>query len=192
MKAVNARQVGRRILADAVLRFFDEIVAIAKLGGARRTNLRAGRLFAGNHAVRAHNAFAHSRIQRIPFVFRLGKRARYHAVPAADALPDVVYDRAFLRLVERTHWTSRGASRMLTVHAQPAHELIVLGHDDRILVFRLRRLCCYRVVIGQLVLFRAGLFTLLATDAHGRVIEQGLTHGNFSSLLPSGIFVPAE
>jgi hypothetical protein len=36
------------------------------------------------------------------------------------------------------------------------------------------------------------LFTLLATDAHRCVIEQGLTHGNCSRLLPSGTSIPEE
>ena len=56
---------------------------------------------------------------------------------------------------------------MLTVHAQPAHEFVLLGQNDRVFMFRLHGLGGYRVVIGQLVLLRAGTFTLLATNAHG-------------------------
>src|SRR5579872_564241 len=80
---------------------------------------------------------------------------------------------------------------MLTMHAQPAHELVVFGHNDCIFVGRLHRLSCYCVVVRQLVLLRAGAFALFAADAHGRVIQQGFTHGSCSSL-PSGSFVPRE
>src|SRR5208282_2625698 len=57
---------------------------------------------------------------------------------------------------------------------------------------RLHRLGGDVVAVRQLVLLRAGAFTLFATDAHRRVIQQGLTHGNCSSLLPSETSIPVE
>ena len=110
-----------------------------------------------SHAIRAHNAFAHPRIQRVPFVLRLGKRAGHHAIAAADALPDVVDDGALLCLMKGANRTSRRASGMLAVHAQPTHELVVLGQNDRVFMFRLHRLRRYCVVVRQFVLLRAGL-----------------------------------
>jgi hypothetical protein len=80
----------------------------------------------------------------------------------------------------------------LAIHAQAPHELVTLGQDSGVFVIGLLLLGSDTVVIRQIVLGRASNFTLLATDAHGRVIEQSLTHGNLSSLLPGGIFVPAE
>src|ERR1700749_1198706 len=65
---------------------------------------------------------------------------------------------------------------MFAVHAQAAHELIVFGHDDRVLVRRLHRLRRDAVVVEQLVLLRTGAFALFAADAHGRVIQQGFAH----------------
>jgi hypothetical protein len=81
--------------------------------------------------------------------------------------------------------TNRRAGGMLAVHAQAAHEFVVFGHDDGVFMLRLHRLRCHLIVVGQLVLLRARTFTLFATDAHGCVVQQGLTHGNRSSLLPS-------
>src|SRR5208282_2425790 len=109
-----------------------------------------------------------------------------------NALPDVVNDGALFCLMEGAHGANRRARWFFTVHAQPAHEFVVLGENDRIFMCRLHRLGCYFLVVGQLVLLRAASFTLFATDAHRRVIQQGLTHGKRSSLLPSGISVPGE
>src|ERR1035437_6846114 len=95
VKAVNARQVGGWILTDAVLRFLNEVIALPELRSPGRTNLGTCRLLAGNQPVRAHRAFADPRIQRVPFVLGLGKRAGHHAIGPADTLPDVVYDRPF-------------------------------------------------------------------------------------------------
>ena len=41
----------------------------------------------------------------------------------------------------------------------------------------------YRIVVGQVILLRAGAFTLFAPDAHGCVVQQGFTHGDCSSPL---------
>jgi hypothetical protein len=80
---------------------------------------------------------------------------------------------------------------MLTVHAQPPHELVVLGQNDGVFVFGLDGLRGYLIVIRQFVLLRAGTFTLLATDTHRGVIKQGLAHENCSSL-PSATSVLVE
>ena len=179
VETVNTRQVVRWVLADTILRFLNEVVALSKLGGAGRTDLGACRLLAGHHAVRAHNAFADSRIQRVPFVLGLGKRAGRHAIAAADTLPDVVDDRTLLGLMHGADGTNRRASRMLTVHAQAAHEFVVLGENDRVFMLRLHRFGCHFVVVGQLVLLGAGAFTLLCS----RCTSSRHTAGPYSSKL---------
>jgi hypothetical protein len=114
-------------LTDAILRFLNKLVALSEFRGASGADLGTRCLLAGEYAIRAHNAFADPRIQRVPFVLRLGERAGDHAIAAANALPDVVYDGAFLCLMESANGTSRRARGMLAVHAQPAHKLVVLG-----------------------------------------------------------------
>src|SRR5208282_2909170 len=191
VKPVDARQVGGWILPYTVLRFPNKVVALSELGGASGTDLGACRGLAVSYAIRTHNAFADPRVQGVPLILRLGKSAGSHAIPAANTLPDVVYDWTFLRLMESSDRTNRCAGRMLAVHAQAAHEFVVLGQNDGKFVFRLHGLRRDFVVVRQLILLRTGTFALLATDAHGRVIQQGLTH-DCSSLLPSGTSVPAE
>src|SRR5271157_1005865 len=166
VQTVDARQVGGWTLANTVLRFLNKVVALAKLGGPSGTDLGTCRLFAGSHAVRAHNAFADSRIQRVPFVLGLTERAGHHAIAAADTLPDVIDDRTLRGLMHGADGTNRGASGMLTVHAQATHEFVVLGKNDGEFMLRLHRLGSHFVVVGQLVLLRAADFTLFATDAH--------------------------
>jgi len=58
VKAIDPRLVVRRIIPDTPLRFLNQFVAVTKLGRARRADLGARRLLAGNHAIRTHNAFA--------------------------------------------------------------------------------------------------------------------------------------
>src|SRR5271166_3750775 len=186
VKTINSRLVVRRVISDPGLCFLNKVVAVAEFRGARRTDLGARRLLPRNHTVRTHNAFAHAWIQRTPFVLGLRERAGHHAIAAADALPYVVDDRTLFGFVECSHRTDRRAGWSLAVHAQSAHELVVLGHDDRVLMFRLHRLGRYPIVVGQLILLCACGFTLLAADAHGRVIQQRLTHGNFSLALRNG------
>ncbi len=90
--------------------------------------------------------------------------------------------------MEGAHGTNRRASGMLTVHAQPAHEFVVLGQNDGVFMFRLHRLGGYSVVVPQLVLLRAASFTLFATDAHGCVIQQRFTHGKLLLVAPKQDF----
>ena len=158
-------------MTDTFSRFLNEVIAIAELGGARRTNLGTSRLLAGLHAIRAHNALADPGIPRVPLVLWLVERAGHHAIPATNTLPDVVYDWAFLCLMEGSNWASRCASWMLAMHAEPPHEFVVPGHDDGVLMFRLHRLGCYFVVVGQLILLRARTLALFATDAHRCVVQ---------------------
>src|SRR5208282_2105389 len=192
IKAVDTGEVSGWTLPNPVLCFLNKVIALPELSGSSRTNLGTCRLLAGNYAIRAHNALAYPRIQRLPFVLRLGKRTRHHAIPAANAFPDVVHDWTLFGFMESAHWTNRRASRMLAVHAQPPHELVVFGQNHRVFMCRLHRLGGYLVVIRQFVLLRACTFTLLAPDAHGRVIEQSLAHRNYSSLFSSGTSVPEE
>jgi hypothetical protein len=72
--------------------------------------------------------------------------------------------------MEGSNRANRGASRMLAVHAQPAHELLLFGENNGVFMFRLHRLGGYLIVVRQLVLLRTSHFALLAADAHGRVI----------------------
>jgi hypothetical protein len=83
--------------------------------------------------------------------------------------------------------TNRRASWVLTVHAQATHEFVVLGENDREFMLRLHRFGGHFVAVGQLVLLGAAAFTLFATNAQRRVIQQGLTHGNCSSLFLAAI-----
>src|SRR5208282_3849337 len=106
VKAVNIRTVGGGILTDAVLRFTDQVIAFAELGGAGRADFGTCRWLAGSDAVRAHNAFADARIQRLPFIFRLAKHAGHHAIAAADTFPDVVDDGTCLCLMEGANGTN--------------------------------------------------------------------------------------
>jgi hypothetical protein len=53
------RHVVRGILLDSILGFFDQIIAFAELGRARRAYFRASGLLPGLQSIRAHNALAH-------------------------------------------------------------------------------------------------------------------------------------
>src|SRR5271166_3610597 len=170
MQSINAVQVVRGILANALLGFADEVFAIAELGCARGANFGACGLLSGGNAVRAHNAFAHPRIQRSPFVLGLAEGTGGHAVTASDALPHVVDHGAFWRLVEGSDGADRGTGGMFAMHAQAAHELVAAGHDGGVLVLRLLLFGGDGIVVGELVLGGAGLLTLLAADAEGGII----------------------
>src|ERR1039457_4358181 len=176
VEAVNMRPIVGGVLTDAVLCFTNKVGAVAEFSGPSRTDFGAGCRLAGSQAVGAHDAFADSRIQRLPFILGLAERASHHAVAAANALPDVVHDWAFGGLMESTHGADRRARGLLAMHAEAAHEFVVFGENDRVFVCRLHRLRGYRVVVGQFVLLRAGTLALLAADAHGGVIQNGLTH----------------
>src|SRR5208282_1314756 len=170
VEPVDVRAIRRRILAETLLRFANQVVSLAILRGSGGTDLGTSSWPAFSHPVRTHNAFADSRIQRLPFVFRLPKHASHHAVPASDALPDVVDHRARRGLMEGAYRTHRRASWLFTVHTEPAHEFVILGQNYCVLMCRLHRLRGYVVVVGQLVLLRTRAFALFASDAHGCVI----------------------
>ena len=121
---------------DALFGFFQQLVAIAELGGARGTDLRARRRLSDRYALAAHDALAHARDGLVPFVFRHAKRTGCHAIAASHAAAFVVSDRAESGLLQRAHRADRGAGRVVAVHAQPAHELVVLGQDNREFVRR--------------------------------------------------------
>src|SRR5437660_2176839 len=170
MKSVNAGHVDGWILPESILRLTNQVVAFAKFGRAGRTNLGARRLLPGLDSVRAHRALADSRIQRSPFVLRRAEWARRHAVAAPDAFPHVVYDGSFLRFVEGSYRADRSACRILTVHAQSPHEFVAVGEDRCELMGGGNFLSGNRIVVGEIVLCRTGLFTLLTTYTKSRII----------------------
>src|SRR5579872_158489 len=191
-EAVNVFHILAGIVANALLRFGDEIVALAELCGPGWTDLSACGLLACGDAIRTHSALPYLREQLAPFIFGDTERTGQHAVAAPHAAAFVINHRPGGRLAKSCHGASRSASRILAIHTQAPHELIAFGEDGGVFVIRLLLFGRDGVVVGQFVFSGAGDLTLLATDTHGRVIEQSLTHGNFSWLLHSGIFVPAE
>jgi hypothetical protein len=158
------------IVADPFLRFGDQFVALAKFGGARRTDLRAcGRLSLG-HAIGTHGALLHLGNELAPFILRNTEGARDHAVTAAHAFRGVVGDRTEGSLLQRAHRADGCAGRVVAIHAQAAHELVAAREHDGHLMVRLNFFGRDGVVIRKFVLAGAGLFALFAADANRGII----------------------
>ncbi len=174
--AEDVVQIGVRVVVDALLGFFQQLVAIAELGGAGGADFRASRLFAGSHALAAHDAFAHAGNGFFPFILGHAKRAGRHAIAASHALALVVGNRAESRFLQRADGADRSAGRVVAVHAQLAHELVVLGQDGSVFVGRRYLLGRNLIVVRQAVFGGAGLFALLAADALGGIVEDSFAH----------------
>ena len=127
--AEDMRNVVGRIVVEAQLRFLDEFFAIAELGGASGTDLGARCRLSGSDAIGTHDALLNLGKNLAPLVFGDAEGAGDHAVAAAHATTFFVNDGAGRGLVQSTDGTNGGACRIFTVHAHPAHELIVLGED---------------------------------------------------------------
>lgn len=69
------------------------LIALAKLGGARRTRRRARGRLACLDAVRAQGALLHPRRQLVPFILRHAERACHHAIAAFHAAAGFINDR---------------------------------------------------------------------------------------------------
>src|SRR5271169_630164 len=82
------------IVVDSLLRFFQQLVAIAELGSASGTGLGTRRLLALDYPLAAHDALAHSRNCLVPFILGYAKGTGGHAVAASHAAALVVSDRA--------------------------------------------------------------------------------------------------
>src|ERR1017187_725737 len=174
--AEDVRHVLARIVVDALLGFFQQFVAIAELGGAGGADFRASRLFSVSYAFAAHNALAHAGYRFVPFVLGHAEGTSRHAVAASHATALVVSDGPERGLLHRAHWAYRGARRVVAVHAQLAHELVVLDHDRRVFARRCKLLGGDAVIVRQAVFGGAGLLALLAADAQGCIVEDSLTH----------------
>src|SRR5664279_2977141 len=131
--AVDVRQIGSGIVLDALAGFLQKLVAVAKLGGAGGTDFRAGRRFAFGHTRRAHDAFAHAGNRLVPFVFGNAEGTGRHAITASHAFVFVVGDGTKCGFLESSYRTNGSAGRIVAVHAEFAHELVVLGEDGGVL-----------------------------------------------------------
>src|SRR5271165_6181050 len=169
-----------RIVVDTLLRFFQQLVAVAELGCASGAGLGACRLLAFGYPFAAHAALAHSRNCFVPFILRYAKGTCRHAVAASHAAALVVGDRAERGFFQRANRTDRSTGRVVAVHAQTAHELVVLGEHDGVLVRRSDFLGCNAIVIRQAVFCGAALLTLLAADAQRRIADRKSTRLNSS------------
>src|ERR1022692_5293942 len=138
--AEDVRQIFSGIVVDAFLGLFQQFVAIAELGGAGGADFRASRLFSVSYAFAAHNALAHAGYRFVPFVLGHAEGTSRHAVAASHATALVVSDGPERGLLHRAHWAYRGARRVVAVHAQLAHELVVLDHDRRVFARRCKLL----------------------------------------------------
>ena len=140
------------------------------------TNFGAGRLLTSGHALAAHDALADARNRLLPLILGHPERASCHAIAATHAHALVVSHRAQGGLLQRSHRTDRSARRIIAVHAQLAHELVVLGNDGGELVGRGIFLGSNLVVVGQAVFRGACLLALPAADAFGRIVEDSFAH----------------
>src|SRR5271157_2264908 len=174
---VNVVQVLVGVVLDALACLLQKLFALAELGGAGGTYLSAGGGLAGGDAWSTHDALADAGNGLVPFVLGNAKGASGHAVTASHALVLVVGDWAERGLFQRTDRTNRSAGRIVAVHAELAHELVVLGEDGSVLMGRGYILFCNFVIVRQAVFGGAGLFALLAADAHGGIVKNSHAHG---------------
>ena len=155
---------------DALLRLGNQDVALAKLRGTRGTNFGARCLLPLRDTVRTHDAFLYFREQFPPLIFRNAEGARDHAVTASHALGWIVSDRPQSGLLESADRANRSARRILAVHAEPAHELVIPGKNAGQLVCGLKLLAGDGVVVGEVISHGASLLALLAADADRGII----------------------
>src|SRR5579859_2112898 len=162
--AIDMVDVLAAALRDALAGLHEQFVALAKLGGAGRTDLGARSRLALGDTRGAHVALAHARQDFVPFVFGNIEGARHHAVATAHALVLVIGDGTERGLLQRADRTNGSAGRVLAVHAQTAHVGIALGHDRGVFVGRSGFLGGVVGVVREAVLGRAGALAELATD----------------------------
>src|SRR5579872_5265949 len=94
------------VVADALLSFRDQLVTLAELRCACRTDFGAGGGFALCDAIWTHGALLHLGHELAPFIFRNTEGAGHHAVAASHAFGRIVGDgpeRGFLERADGTN-----------------------------------------------------------------------------------------
>src|SRR5438309_9290995 len=115
--AIDVFDVLAGVVANALLRFGDQFIALAELGRAGRADFGTGGRLSRLHAVGTHRALLHARQKLAPFVFRHTEWTGHHAIAAAHAAVLVVDDRPGRRLPQRAHRAHGRTCWVATVHA---------------------------------------------------------------------------
>src|SRR5271157_5509328 len=126
--------VALRILGDALFCFRNQILSVAKLCRAGGARFRAGRLQSTRNAVETHVALSAKRQGFVPLVLWNRERTCQHAIAAPHAPGGIVGDWSIGCFLERADRADRSTAWILTVHAEPPHELIVFCEYDGELV----------------------------------------------------------